>query len=142
MSRHQEGLTPAELGAALIKGCTHHGLDWGEEAAVHLLIAQGTWLRRAEFAGHVTVEELTDGSLSAWADWTEVTTEPDTSPASSGELAVLRLACHLAGHLPETTDNTWSISDIVMPLDATNGLLASRAVAMAAIGPTTVGPLR
>jgi hypothetical protein len=135
-------LTPAELAIALIKGCQHHGFAWGEEAALQLLIAQGTWLRRDEFHRHTNTEEIADGSLIAWVDWADVATEPDRSPASSGELAILRLACHLAGQVPEDCDNRWSLADILMPLDATNAVLASRAVAMASIGPDIVGPLR
>lgn len=135
-------LTPAEAAAALIKGCAHHGLAWGEEAALQLLIAQGTWLRREEFRAHVTAHPIDDGSLAAWVDWCALAYEPDRSPASSGELAILRLACHLAGQIPEDASNLWALAAILMPLDATNALLASRAVAMAAIGPSNVGPLR
>ena len=135
-------LTPAETAAALIKGTQHHGLNWGEQAAVQLLIAQGTWLRREEFRDHVTTHPINDGTLAAWVDWTALAYTPDTSPASNGELSILRLACHLAGQLPEDADNQWSLADILLPLDATNALLASRAVAMAAIGPGNVGPLR
>jgi len=135
-------LTPAETAAALIKGCAHHGLNWGEEAAVQLLVAQGTWLRREEFRDRVTTHPIDDGSLAAWVDWAALAETPDRSPASSGELSILRLACHLAGEVPEDADNRWSLADILLPLDAANALLASRAVAMAAIGPRHVGPLR
>ncbi len=132
-------LTTAETAAALITGCAHHGLTWGEEAAIRFLIAQGTWLRRDEFRNRVTAHPISGGNLAAWVDWTDLAYQPALSPASSGELAILRLACHLAGQLP---DNRWSLADILQPLDATNALLASRAVAMAALGPQTVGSLR
>jgi hypothetical protein len=134
-------LTTAETATALIKGCAHHGLTWGEEAAIHLLITQGTWLRRDEFRAHVTAHPIGGGSLAAWVDWTTLADQPDASPASSGELAILRLACHLAGQLPEDADNRWSLADILLSLDATSALLASRAVAMAALGPQAVGRL-
>ena len=133
-------LTPNELAAALIRGCEYHGLDWGEEAALRLLIAQRTWLSRTEFRDHITLER-TASEVRAWTDWTAVAIEPDRSPASSGELAILRLACHLAGQIPTGLDSRWSLSELLMPLDATNALRASRAVAMAALGPTTTGPL-
>jgi hypothetical protein len=135
-------LTSTELAAALTNGVLQHGLDWGEEAAIRLLIAQGTWLHRDEFRRHITASRTEHGTFAAWVDWTEVTAEPDRSPASTGELAILRLACHLAGHLPEGEDNRWAIAELLSSLDATNALLVSRAVAMAAIGPTTVGPLQ
>jgi hypothetical protein len=134
-------LTPTELAVALIAGCQHHGLDWGEEAALRLLIAHRTWLRREELRAHVSTQHSSAG-LIAWLDWTQVANEPDRSPASSGELALLRLACHLAGRIPEDADNRWALSELLMPLDATNALRASRAVAIAALGPDTVGPLQ
>lgn len=135
-------LTTAELSAALTNGVIQHGLDWGEEAAIRLLIAQGTWLRRDEFHRHITASRTEHGRIVAWVDWADLASEPDGSPASRGELSILRLACHLAGHLPEDCDNRWAISEVLVSLDATNAMLASRAVAMAAIGPDTVGPLQ
>jgi hypothetical protein len=136
-------LNAADLAAALVRGCEHHGLPWGEEAAIRLLIAQGTWLRRDEFRDHISTEPSRTGpGLTAWVDWDAVAAEPDQSPASNGELAILRLACHLAGHLSEQAGNRWSLADLLLPLDTTNALLVTRAVAMAAIGPTAVGPLK
>ena len=133
-------LTPTELATALIAGCEHHGLDWGEEAALRLLIAHRTWLRRDELRRHVTTHASPSG-LIAWVDWAAVADEPDRSPASSSELALLRLACHLAGRIPDLSDSRWAISEILMPLDAANAVRASQAFAIAALGPDTVGPL-
>jgi hypothetical protein len=140
MTPHPGDQTATHLATALVNGCAQFGLDWGEEAAIQLLIAHGTWLRRPEFQSHVTL--TAQPGAAAWADWTGIATEPDVSPASSSERAILRLACHLAGHLPDQADTEWSLAAILSPLDTANTLLASRAVAMAALGPATIGPLQ
>ena len=130
---------PSQLAAALTHAA--HTGSWGEEAAVRLLIAQGHWLRQADFSSHVNLDEDIQGRRTAWIDWPALAQVPDRSPASTGEQAVLRLACHLAGHLPANTDERWTIADIVSRLDAINAVIASRAVAMTALGPDAVGPL-
>ena len=134
-------LTPTELANALLDGCEHHRLDWGKEAAVHLLIAEGSWLRRTPFHRQVQTGYDSSSRLIAWVDWAALAAVPERSPASSGELALLRLACHLAGAVPDTCDNRWCLAELLRPLDAANALRASRAVALAALGPSTVGPL-
>ena len=134
-------MTAADLGRALLAGVSHYRLAWPEEAAVRLLIAERTWLlSRNEFRHHVTPVRR-DGVLTAWADWPGVAREPDRCPASGGQRAVLRLACLLAGALPSHPDTTWTLQHILSRLDVQNSLLASRAVAMAALGPDAVGPL-
>lgn len=129
------------LSTALLAGIAAHGANWGEEAATHLLIATKLWLRRAELDQHIHHDHAADGSQTAWIDWTALTAEPDNTPASSGEKAILRMVCHLAGHLPQQANEHWTLADILSDLDPTNALLATRAVALAALGPTAVGPL-
>ena len=182
MNRHPSiaSLSDAKLARALLDHCRWQGLSWGEEAALQLLVAQGTWLRRGEFRAHITAEvraaatnrtgdadreserpsearqiesepmRQRDGKpqlvLEAWVDWQGVAGDVDRSPASTGETALLRLACHLTGHLPPTrgrrVEVDWTLAEILVPFDATTALLATRAVAIAAIGPDAVGPLQ
>lgn len=131
----------SDLGQALIAGIQHYGLGWTEEAAIRFLIAQETWLlSRNEFREHVTLVER-KGRLTAWVDWPGVAREPDASPASGGERAALRMACLLAGSLPTETGSDWTLHAILTRLDVRTSLLASRAVAIAALGPDAVGPL-
>ena len=80
--------------------------------------------------------------MTAWLDWTTIAGVCDSSPASTGEVALLRLACHLAGHLPDDVHLDWSLDSILTSLDAPNRLLASRAVAMAALGQAIVPNLQ
>lgn len=133
---------PVDLARLLIASCTHNELDWGEEAAVRLVVAHGGWLRRPEFTRHVRTDQRADGVDIAWVDWDSAATEPDHSPASGSQRSILRLACHLAGHLPESPGDDWTLAWILTGLDPTNAVLASRAVAMTALGPDAVGPLR
>jgi hypothetical protein len=134
-------LDPAALIAALEAGCSAHALPPGEVAAVHLLTANRTWLRRSEVRDRVELHEQ-HGTTTGWLDWDTVADTCDSLPASTGEVAVLRLACHLAGHLPDSVHADWSLDSILTSLDAPNRLLASRAVAMAALGQAIVPSLR
>jgi hypothetical protein len=134
-------MEPAALAAALEAGCAAHALPPGEVAAVHLLTANRTWLRRSEVRNHADLHDR-DGAVTAWLDWTTIASACDSSPASTGEVALLRLACHLAGHLPDDVHLDWSLDSILTSLDAPNRLLASRAVAMAALGQAIVPNLR
>lgn len=141
MRRPVDRLERRELERALERGCVEHGLNAAETAAVHLVVANGRWLRRGEFRALVDVHEGT-GGLTAWIDWAGVARECDWSSASSGEVAILRLACQFAGFLPADPDPDWALGPILMALDPVNAMLASRAAAMAALGPGVVRSLR
>jgi len=131
-----------EIEQALISGIAQSGASQGEEAAIRLLIANWTWLNREELRRHIAIQSRPGQPLVAWIDWADLCQEPDQSPASTAERAILRLACSLAGWVPAPANRRWSILDMLSTLDVQNTLLASRAFAMAAIGPMAVGPLR
>ncbi|WP_285623857.1 hypothetical protein [Kineosporia sp. NBRC 101677] len=126
---------------ALEQGCTAHALPPGETAAVHLLIAHRLWLRRSEVRDKAEVHKE-NGQVTAWFDWESITNGCDNSPASTGEVALLRLACHLTGHLPNSVHADWALDTILTSLDAPTRMLATRAVAMAALGRVIVPTLR
>jgi hypothetical protein len=82
------------------------------EAAVGLLIAHGYWLRRHDF-----LTLLVDAVVPmAAVNWAGVQAFAERSPASSSELAVLRIATTLAGiAVPD------SLMALTTSLDETNG---------------------
>jgi hypothetical protein len=117
-------MSPADLATLLLDSAG----TFGRHAAVQLLTAQGHWLREAadrpdEMALHVDTE---DGELYAELDWTTLGDRLARHElvGSPGELAVLRVACSLAGY-PITFGDLSS-------LDAGNVRLVLAAVAQAA----------
>ncbi len=141
MSRPPRSMSPAELAQALDSGIARYRPDDGIEAGVRLLIAHGSWLSRDELRRHIQVITTTGPELLGWIDWRDLAAEPDRSRASASERAILRLACSLAGYLPDPAAQPWSVADMLSCLGTANALTASRAIAMVAIGPEAVGKL-
>jgi hypothetical protein len=116
------------------------GQDWGQRGATHLLIDHGYWLRTNTLLRHVELEPDRSGQVLAWIDFEHLAEHADRNPASSSEQAILRLACHLAGALPQHLDDSaqwrWSLRSILAPLDSGNTRLALTAITIAATGGT------
>jgi hypothetical protein len=100
------------------------------EAAVELLIAHDSWLRRRDF-----LSTLVDAVVDGWGpegvivpmasiDWDRVEAFLATAPASSSEAAILRLAASLAG-----ATNTTPLRDLTGGLDDANAALVLDALA-------------
>lgn len=111
------------------------------ESAVELLIAHGTWLRRADFLGRaVEVSPPPTGGdqLLAFVDWPAALASD--LPAAASERQMLEIAAEVAG-----VDSHRSLGDLVTGLDDANvGLVVSavvRARSGAASRPILVGPL-
>jgi len=124
------------VSSALLAGAA--GADWGRESAVRLLVAHGSWTVRADF-GRVLVPE---GPGVCRVAWDRAVALAGSAPASSSELAVLRLACHLAGAVPQDPGEeagAWSLRRILSPLGWANSALALEAVRFAAVGPVGGG---
>lgn len=113
-----------ELAAALLAGIV--GSDWSERAAVELVVAQRTWLGRAEFRQAVVGAVRVDGELCAWVKWAAVAVD---APASSGELRVLVIARSLGGIASER-----SLADLLVSLDEANTAHVLRAMALTCRG--------
>lgn len=112
-----------ELADALLAGVA--GSDWSEQAAVELVVAQRTWLGRAEFRQAVETER-DDGQLCAWVNWDQVAMD---APASSGELRILAIARSLGGIASER-----SLADVLVSLDEANTARVLRAMALTCRG--------
>jgi hypothetical protein len=129
-------LLPAdELVAALRAG--GHGF-YSSEAALELVVAHGFWLRRPDFRRFVNVTLRLDGTgVLASIDWPAVA-DADLR-GSESELAILRLACEVAG-----VPTGGSLQELVNGLDERNILLALRAILHSAGGasaaPALVAP--
>jgi hypothetical protein len=100
------------------------------QAAVELVIAHGVWTRRLDFLGTL-VDAVSDGwgragttEPMASIDWDGVEDFLATAPASSSEIAVLRLAASLAGAKVGVP-----LRDMTSCLDDTNGALFLNALA-------------
>src|SRR3954452_24273408 len=100
------------------------------EAAVELLIAHGTWLRRRDFLASL-VDAVDDGwgprgeaVLMASIDWERVETFLAQAGASSSEVAILRFAASLAG-----TQGGPSLLQLTASLDHANAGLVLEALA-------------
>lgn len=105
--------------------------DYAAEAAVELIIAQGTWLARGDFRSRL-IDAVDDGwtrdgfAPMAVIDWKAVPDFLHEAPASSGEAGVLRVAASIAG-----TD-TGPLRALTYSLDPTNTELVLQALAHAA----------
>lgn len=82
----------------LLEGLDEAAVGRNERAAIDLLSGSG-WLNRAEFQAVIKVEfgivEFDENTVIAQVDWAAAAQLE--SPASSGELAMLRLALSLVG---------------------------------------------
>jgi len=93
--------------------------SYGDESAVNLLAAHGTWLARHDFL-RACVDAADDGGTSdgtapmAWVDWDAAARLARTVPASTSEVVILRLACALAGA------ETGTLRELTSCLDTTN----------------------
>ena len=109
--------------------------DYRIEAAVDLLIAHGSWLRRGDFLAacvHVTDPVLAAVGLPArWLDFDEAAHiaqgGPASLPASDSELQVLGIAASLAD-----AHHDQSLHDLLTGLDDRNVALVLDALAHAA----------
>ncbi|QUX27896.1 hypothetical protein KGD83_21835 [Nocardiopsis akebiae] len=103
-----------------------------DRAAVELLIAHESWLARRDFLDRcvdiVPSEELSDPTRPvAIIDWEEtVRALADALPASSSEVAVLRIAASLG------TGEPVDLRDTLVGLDATNTAAVATAMVTAA----------
>lgn len=92
--------------------------SYGDESAVNLLDAHGTWLARHDFLKACV--EVADRGASvgtapmAWVDWDAAARLGRTAPASASEALILRLACSLAGVEAGT------LRELTSGLDTTN----------------------
>ncbi len=95
------------------------------EAAVELLIGNGSWLSREDFAG-IAIEFAADagGMVMASVDFTAAADalEAGALPCSAGERRVLQIAASLAAGVPV------DLREAVTGLDAGNVALAAAAV--------------
>jgi len=104
--------------------------SYSAEAAVELLIAHGSWLRRSDFlrgAIEVTPAVAHTGQRHAFVDW-HAGLAADL-PASSSERQILAVAAELAG-----VDSHRTLGDLVTGLDDTNITLVICAVLHARSG--------
>lgn len=95
---------------------THADGSYSMEAAVELVINTGAWLRRGDFLRNcvTAVDDAPHnrGHASiATINWHAAARYAEQAPASRGEMAMLRLACSLAG-VP-----TGSLRDLTLVLD-------------------------
>lgn len=110
-------LTPSEL-EPMLRTCAQ-GVQ-SEEAAVHLVISHGAWLRRADFLRQCVVavdHGVQHGSTNvpmAAISWQRAARFVDNAPASTSEANILRLACSLGGV------NTGALRELTASLDPSN----------------------
>jgi len=98
-------------------------------AAIDLLIAHHTWLRRKDFLNRFTstATSLDTTTTSTHLDWAAAINALDHNLAcSSGEARLLRIAASLAQGIPV------DLRDAMTGLDHTNTTLVARAVTQAA----------
>lgn len=99
--------------------------DWNRRAAVRVLIhaVQGKWMRDGLFRSRCVGWDGSDAVI----DWEAASELAMNHPGSSGELALLRFACSLAGFVPAELDDEmswmWSIQGCTRSLDADGSLL-------------------
>ena len=123
--------SPDQLAAALLMGVDQ---DNPAHAAIRLLAAHGKWLRTPAFIRAVgPMRASTRGGGWALLDWDSVAVLAAASPASSSERAILRLACSLAGALPDVLDDprSWTLRAMLAPLDGERRDLAVAAITAA-----------
>lgn len=111
-------LTPSDLADALRRSAK--GI-YSEEAAVELLIAHQTWLRRNDFRPYIRVfQDEPDDTPMAAIKWLTLVAAIDGNrfAASGGELQILCAATSL------TRNGHWVLHDLISSLDVVNlGLL-------------------
>jgi hypothetical protein len=96
---------------------------YATEAAVELLIAHGTWLRRADFRA-ACVDD--DGHTLAWIEWDTVVDFLNDAPASTSEESMLLIAAELIG-----VDTGTPLGHLLTGLDAHNTRIVLDAIAHA-----------
>jgi hypothetical protein len=96
---------------------------YATEAAVELLIAHRTWLRRADFRA-ACVDD--DGHTLAWIEWDTVIDFLNDAPSSSSEESMLLIAAELIG-----VDTHVPLGHLLTGLDATNTQIVLNAIAHA-----------
>lgn len=69
-----------------------------------------------------------------WIEFDRLARHVDDSAWSSGEKALIRLACSLAGHGPDQPTDDWLLGNMLDPLDTTNSHHALDAIGYAALG--------
>ena len=92
--------------------------SYGAEAAVELLIAHRTWLRRPDFLDALVEYANDTGGLTpthAWITWENVPAFLWRAGCSGGEARVLRLACELAN-----VDTGIPLAELLSLFDNTN----------------------
>jgi hypothetical protein len=93
--------------------------SFSDEGAVNLLAVHGTWLAREDFLKQC-VEAVDDGwtregsAPMAVINWDAAARFAGTVPASTSEVAILQLACSMAGV------DTGAIGELTAGLDQTN----------------------
>lgn len=108
--------------AAALRNCAAGLLPL--EAGTELLIANGTFLRRADFTTRFICRGTSDGTPMAAIDWDAAITALDTGglPCSGGERRILQLSASLAA------GTTVSLRDAVTGLDDANTALLVTAI--------------
>lgn len=93
-----------------------------ERAAVDLLIDHGTWVTRSDFLDRCVLTVPEEGI--AVLDWEALTSAlaAGALPASSGELAVLRVVASIGARHPV------DLRDVLTDLDQDSAVLVARAV--------------
>lgn len=123
---HPIDLTEQQLAAALRANA--NGLYF-DEAAVELLVAHGTWLRRKDFRTFVTYtppEECVGDAPHGMAhvDWEKVVRAQWA--ATNSAIQMLHVAASLM-----TSQDPWPLSELLASLDDTNTTLVLQAIAHA-----------
>jgi hypothetical protein len=109
-----------------------------ESAAAYVIrtALHGKWIQDGYFveaAVRFDADSRPGSPIKAYVDWPQAVFVAQHSPASGGELRMLRLACSLAGHLPSSGDDAeeWSLGAILEGLDDENLRVAKTAMALA-----------
>jgi len=93
------------------------------EAAVELLIAHDTWLRRSDFR-RSALWISDDGPILIGVDWAAAGDLAERAPASRSEISMLTVATSLASHHPAPR-----LGDLLSGLDRANVALVLHAIA-------------
>jgi hypothetical protein len=117
--------TTRELSARIRAYVTGRGHDWNIVAAATLIADCDLIMWK--------MPAFVDSD--GWIEWERLAAHVDVSPWSSGEKAIIRLACSLAGYVPDEGGGPWRLSAMLRPLDGPNSLLVVEAVRYAAMGP-------
>ncbi len=129
----QSPLSEAEASAGLLAAA--HG-SYPDEAAARLLIAHGSWLRRADFREQfVTVDQAGGGAVRI--DWPRAVRETAEWVIAPADRAILTIAASLAGYPnPESAAaNRWT--PIPLRWELANLDRRDTALVLAAISHTT-----